>query len=75
MGQKKTIRKIRDARKNGLLPKRFRSSDLVKIGIPQGTARTFPWKHCVDRDKKYEKVKKYFVQNEDGSYSLLEENW
>jgi len=74
MRQGKTVQKIKEARKKGLLPKRFRSGDLVKIGIPQRTAGTFPWKHCVDRDEKYEKFKKYFRQNKDGSYSLLEDN-
>jgi len=74
MRGKETIQKVREARKKGLIPKNFRRSDLVKIGIPPGTAGTFLWKHCIDRDEKYKRFRKHFRQNEDGSYSLLHES-
>lgn len=55
-----------------LIPKRFTGSDLIKIGIKKGTAWTFPYKHRIDRGKGYETFRKYFRQNPDKTYSLLE---
>jgi len=68
-----TIRKIREARREAALEPEFTGRDLVKIGIPEGTAWTFLYKHCVDRREGYEAFRKYFCKNPDGTYSLLEE--
>ena len=73
MAEGKTIRKIRIARRNGKLAVTFTGRDLVRIGIPKGTAWTFLYKHCIDRGKGYETFPKYFHRNADGTYSLLEE--
>jgi hypothetical protein len=68
-----TIGKIREARREGKLEAEFTGRDLVKIGIPEGTAWTFLYKHCIDRGKGYEAFHKYFRKNLDSTYSLLDE--
>jgi hypothetical protein len=73
MAEGHTIRKIREARREGKLDAKFAGRDLAKIGISEGTAWTFLYKHCMGRGKGYEAFRKYFRKNPDGTYSLLEE--
>ncbi len=70
MRDRNIILKIKEKRNVGKLGKKFSGKDLVRIGIKPGTAWTYLWKHC--RGTKYP-VNEYFIQNPDGSYSLMDE--
>lgn len=74
MRQGDTIHRVREALRKGQLPAKFTGKDLVRIGIPKGTAWTFLFKHCDERGEEYEAFRKYFCKNADGTYSLLEEH-
>ena len=63
---------IRRARRSGVLPRRFRSGDVRKAcpGWAEHTYGVFLPKHRVGNPGGYTE---YFVQHDDGTYSLLVE--
>lgn len=63
---------IRRARREGRLPKRFRSEDVRRAcpGWADRTYSVFLPKHRLGNPGGYTE---YFIQHEDGSYSLIKE--
>ena len=72
MSAGKLIQCIRKARREGTLPKRFVAHDVEQAcpGFCKSTYTSFLPKHRIEKCSEDTKL---FTQNDDGSYSLLEE--